>query len=569
MILRHRPVTVSAALAALVLSVTPALAGTAGAAESPLPDAGAADTRAPPRTLTTPLPSWSRTSTARTRASPRASRSRSPVASAPRPPTASRPSRASPRRSPSSWSPPTARCSPPRTSSPATTAPSTPRSPAAPPGRWPARTTRPRSPYAPRTRRTRSCAPPTRAPRPSSLAGADDLQLENSFVSEVGWVKPGDDYVSRIFVRNPADSAVEDVTVTLTAPRGTSITGARSAAGSVSGAPGSTVTWTIPSVPAGSADEPSQTQLIVESAARTTAQEPTIVWRDLSTTAVLARRRRAAGHRHQPRPARHPAGRAVRHRPVRRPPVPGGARGLLRPRLPDLEHRRRAQRQDQLPRPPGLDVQPLPGDEPGPAVPRGHGPLGRHRHRTVLGRRALHRPRAVGHLQGRDLRREPRGRTRLTALHRAHPGRHLPAARADGVLRLGQDRQRRGRVVDRRGRAGRHRLRRAARPASWSTTPPRSPTRRSTTPTSTPTRTASSTSSWSSSPAAAATAPRSSASRAAPTPTPPTTTSGRTRPRWSSPTPTPRPVRAASSPTTSCVTTRTGRCSTRAPRARR
>ena len=48
------------------------------------------------------------------------------------------------------------------------------------------------------------------------------------------------------------------------------------------------------------------------------------------------RRRHAAGHRHQPRPARHPAGCAVRHRPVRRPPVPGGARGLLRPRLPDL-----------------------------------------------------------------------------------------------------------------------------------------------------------------------------------------------------------------------------------------
>ena len=100
-------------------------------------------------------------------------------------------------------------------------------------------------------------------------------------------MKPGDDYVSRIFVRNPAESAVEDVTVTLTAPRGTSITGARSAAGSISGVPGSTVTWTIPSVPAGSAEEPSQTQLIVESAARTTAQEPTLVWRDLSTTAVL------------------------------------------------------------------------------------------------------------------------------------------------------------------------------------------------------------------------------------------------------------------------------------------
>ena len=119
------------------------------------------------------------------------------------------------------------------------------------------------------------------------LAGDDALQLENSFVSEVGWVKPGETYASRIFVRNPADTAVEDVEVTVTAPTGTSILGARSATGSVSGAPGRTLTWTIPSVPAGSADEPSETQLIVESRARSTDQMPTIVWRDLSTRAVL------------------------------------------------------------------------------------------------------------------------------------------------------------------------------------------------------------------------------------------------------------------------------------------
>ncbi len=112
------------------------------------------------------------------------------------------------------------------------------------------------------------------------------LHVENSFVSAVGWVKPGDTYPSRVIVSNPTDSAFSDVTVTVTAPTGASFTDARSANGSVTEAP-RTVTWTIPSIAAATAGGPTVSTLILEEQAATLAEEPTLVWRDLSTTAVM------------------------------------------------------------------------------------------------------------------------------------------------------------------------------------------------------------------------------------------------------------------------------------------
>ena len=119
---------------------------------------------------------------------------------------------------------------------------------------------------------------------------ADDtgLQVENSFVSAVGWVKPGEEYPSRVIVRNPATTPVDDVTVTVTAAGiGSDFVGARSATGSVHQT-ADTVTWTIPSVPAAiDATTPSVSTLILEHAADTLTEEPTLVWRDLSTTATV------------------------------------------------------------------------------------------------------------------------------------------------------------------------------------------------------------------------------------------------------------------------------------------
>lgn len=114
---------------------------------------------------------------------------------------------------------------------------------------------------------------------------ATDLFVENSFVSSVGWVKPGDSYPSRIIVTNPTGSPVDGATVAISAPTGTSFTGASG--------PGThpvtadEITWTLPTVPAASGAVPGRVTLVLEHEAADTGDEPTIVWRDLSTTAVL------------------------------------------------------------------------------------------------------------------------------------------------------------------------------------------------------------------------------------------------------------------------------------------
>ena len=120
------------------------------------------------------------------------------------------------------------------------------------------------------------------------LAPPKTLQLENSFVSSVGWVKPGDTYPSRVFVRNPTDKAFDSVSVTVTAPASTSFTQATAGASSGSAAVTATeVTWTIGSVPAAGEAGPTVRSLVLESQADTLTQDPKIVWKDLSSTATL------------------------------------------------------------------------------------------------------------------------------------------------------------------------------------------------------------------------------------------------------------------------------------------
>src|SRR5206468_5639166 len=46
------------------------------------------------------------------------------------------------------------------------------------------------------------------------------LTLENSFVSSVGWVKPGDTYPFRVFVKNFTSSAASGAQVTIPAADG-------------------------------------------------------------------------------------------------------------------------------------------------------------------------------------------------------------------------------------------------------------------------------------------------------------------------------------------------------------
>ena len=156
-------------------------------------------------------------------------------------------------------------------------------------------------------------------------SAATDLLVENSFVSAVGWVKPGETYPSRVIVTNPTALPVAGATVTVTAPRGTSFDSASGPG--TEAVTADEVAWTLPPVEAGG-----KATLVLQSTAATTTEEPTIVWRDLS----LDRRPRDTGRRddrRQPRPEGDPAQRELRHRPLRRPAVRGGPGQLHRPDL--------------------------------------------------------------------------------------------------------------------------------------------------------------------------------------------------------------------------------------------
>ena len=119
---------------------------------------------------------------------------------------------------------------------------------------------------------------PTEALGVPSQDTVGGLTVENSFVSSVGWVKPGETYPSRILLTNTRDAVVSEVLVTVTAPRGTRFTDAGSAA-RVS-ADGKRVVWSPGQVAAG-ADR----TLVLESRAATLTQLPTVVWRDISSRA--------------------------------------------------------------------------------------------------------------------------------------------------------------------------------------------------------------------------------------------------------------------------------------------
>ena len=103
------------------------------------------------------------------------------------------------------------------------------------------------------------------------------LEVENSFVSAVGWVKPGDTYPSRVIVRNTSAVPVTGASVALSAPVGSTILKAGTTT-----VDARTWTWQVGSLAPGE----SRT-LVLESRAADLADLPTIVWRDLSTTATV------------------------------------------------------------------------------------------------------------------------------------------------------------------------------------------------------------------------------------------------------------------------------------------
>jgi immune inhibitor A len=116
------------------------------------------------------------------------------------------------------------------------------------------------------------------------------LIIEAQYASVTGWVKPGEIFPYRVFVRNYTNTAKSNVSVSIPAvPSMTFISASPLAgSGSASVGGGSTVTWTIGSLAAASSTGPTVATLIVEAKAKTLAQDPEIVWKDISTTAKLS-----------------------------------------------------------------------------------------------------------------------------------------------------------------------------------------------------------------------------------------------------------------------------------------
>ncbi len=123
------------------------------------------------------------------------------------------------------------------------------------------------------------------APAPLQAA-AGGLDLVNSFVSSVGWVKPGETYPSTITLRNPGATPVLGAVVDVAVPTGTTFVSAKPSAGTRTLSP-TAVRWTVPAVPPATSAGPGTVSLVLENTAALASALPTIVWRDLSTTATL------------------------------------------------------------------------------------------------------------------------------------------------------------------------------------------------------------------------------------------------------------------------------------------
>jgi M6 family metalloprotease-like protein len=114
------------------------------------------------------------------------------------------------------------------------------------------------------------------------------LELENRFVSSVGWVKPGESYPFRILVRNHTWSPRYRAVVRVRPVRGMRFVRAAPAgrAGTAS-IEGGEIVWRIGRVRPRSDAGPSVTSLIALGRASSLRRDPKISWRDLSTTATL------------------------------------------------------------------------------------------------------------------------------------------------------------------------------------------------------------------------------------------------------------------------------------------
>jgi M6 family metalloprotease-like protein len=121
------------------------------------------------------------------------------------------------------------------------------------------------------------------------LDSPDRLALRASFVSSVGWVKPGDSFPFRVFVTNAMTTDATNVSVSIPAPPSASFLDATPLNSAESASVGtSSITWNIGTIPAATEAGPMVRTLVVTAKAATLAQDAEVVWKDLSSTATLS-----------------------------------------------------------------------------------------------------------------------------------------------------------------------------------------------------------------------------------------------------------------------------------------
>ncbi|MCU1693208.1 MAG: domain containing protein, partial [Frankiales bacterium] len=121
-------------------------------------------------------------------------------------------------------------------------------------------------------------APPAAAAEPQDVASSGPLRLQNSFVSDVGWVKPGEAYPSRLLVTNTGSTPLTGVQVTASAPAGTDFVSASGAAVTPS-----SLTWSVGTLAAGATRT-----LVVHAEADTPAEDPRVVWKNIASNATAS-----------------------------------------------------------------------------------------------------------------------------------------------------------------------------------------------------------------------------------------------------------------------------------------
>jgi immune inhibitor A len=130
-------------------------------------------------------------------------------------------------------------------------------------------------------------------------ATAKGLRIENSFVSSVGWVNAGQKYPFLVRVLNPSGKTHRHVKVTLGSVSGMRILDAKILGGRHLRVRDGAVTWRIKRITKGTTAKPTKKTLVVKARAKSLAEDPRVVWKNISSTAKLrygTHKRRSTSH---------------------------------------------------------------------------------------------------------------------------------------------------------------------------------------------------------------------------------------------------------------------------------